>query len=99
MNPRYFSAKPLCEKCEEAIKRRQEHVDAFIEFNAALPVESTSTWTKLCQVWKPIESDNPFKRTGTGACLILAGALLDLPPVVSEANVRLRLAEEDAKGH
>jgi hypothetical protein len=72
MNPRYFSAETFVRKCEEAIKRRQEHVDAFIEFNAALPVESTSTWTKLCQVWEADRSQtNPFKRTGTGACLIL----------------------------
>ena len=48
-------------KAEEAIKARQEHVEAFVEFNAALPKESTSAWTKLCQEWeKDRMNENPF---------------------------------------
>ncbi|KAF8808429.1 hypothetical protein BYT27DRAFT_7287047 [Phlegmacium glaucopus] len=75
-------AETFIRKSEEAIVKRQEHVEAFIEFNAALPTSATKAWTKLCQTWERDRSQaNPF---------------LDSRKVISEADVRLRLAEEDA---
>jgi len=56
-----MSANTFLRKAEEAIQARQEHVDAFVEFNAALPEESTRAWTKLCQDWENDSSkENPF---------------------------------------
>ncbi|KAF8147577.1 hypothetical protein B0H34DRAFT_680129 [Crassisporium funariophilum] len=40
------------QKCEEAIEGREEYINAFIEFDAALPEESTKAWTQLCQAWE-----------------------------------------------
>lgn len=72
MNLRYSTAETFVRKCEEAIKGRQEHVEAFIEFDAALPVESTVAWTKLCQTWEADRSQkNPFEKGNTGMYLIL----------------------------
>ena len=40
---------------------REEHVAAFIEFNAALPEESTKEWTKVCKRWEADRKQlNPF---------------------------------------
>lgn len=40
---------------------REEHVEAFIEFDAALPDNLTSVWTRQCQRWEADRSqENPF---------------------------------------
>jgi hypothetical protein len=57
-----FSRKSL-----EAIKAREEHVAAFIEFDAALPTVLTTAWTKLCWRWEADRSqENPFSRSHQG---------------------------------
>lgn len=56
-----MTANTFLRKAEEAIQARQEHVEAFVEFNAALPEESTRVWTSLCQEWeKDSSKENPF---------------------------------------
>ncbi|KAF9471168.1 hypothetical protein BDN70DRAFT_939144 [Pholiota conissans] len=68
-------------KSEDAVTARQEHVEAFIEFDAALPVTLTAAWTVLCQTWERDRSKtNPFRAVGAK---------------MSEAEVRLKLAQED----
>jgi len=85
-------------KCREAIEGRAEHVNAFIEFDAALPVASTESWTARCQAWERDRSQpNPFKKkqAGNQGCyLVIMLTLRSL--VISDANIRLRLAQEDA---
>ena len=54
-------------KCEEAIEGRAEFVDAFIEFDAALPAASTKAWTARCQAWeKDRRKPNPFRKENSG---------------------------------
>ena len=54
-------------KADEAINARQEHVDAFIEFNAVLPEESMRAWMQLCQEWERDSTNaNPFLVVQTG---------------------------------
>ena len=49
------------EKAHAALKGREEYIDAFLEFNAALPAPSTRAWTTLCQEWEKDRSKtNPF---------------------------------------
>jgi len=56
-----FSADTFARKAEEAIKAREEHVEAFVEFDAALPEDSTIAWTQLCQNWERDKTnENPF---------------------------------------
>ncbi|KAF8055893.1 hypothetical protein FPV67DRAFT_1679300 [Lyophyllum atratum] len=54
-------ASSLLRKLKEAISERAEHVSAFTHFDAALPENDTTEWTRLVQLW---ESDgnnpNPF---------------------------------------
>jgi hypothetical protein len=51
----------MTRKANEAISMREEHVAAFIEFDAALPEESTKEWTKLCKNWEADRTQlNPF---------------------------------------
>ncbi|KAH9477994.1 hypothetical protein JR316_0010227 [Psilocybe cubensis] len=80
-------ANTFVRKAKEAITAREEHVEAFIEFDAALPVEVTTEWTRLCQAWEKDSSQiNPYvipKGKGKGA-------------TVTERDVRLKLAAEDA---
>ncbi|KAH9479046.1 hypothetical protein JR316_0007621 [Psilocybe cubensis] len=80
-------AETFVRKAKEAIAAREEHVEAFIEFDAALPVEATTEWTRLCQAWEQDPSQiNPYvipKAKGKGA-------------TVTERDVRLKLAAEDA---
>ena len=67
-------------KADEAIKARQEHVEAFIEFNAALPAESTRAWTQLCQEWERDRTKlNPFHAVQTGEIFRLCTWLICLP--------------------
>jgi hypothetical protein len=55
-------AETFARKAEEAINGRQEHVEAFVEFDAALPEESTKAWTQLCQKWEEDSTnENPFR--------------------------------------
>ncbi|KAF8163735.1 hypothetical protein B0H34DRAFT_650742, partial [Crassisporium funariophilum] len=71
------------QKCEEAIEGREEYINAFIEFDAALPEESTKAWTQLCQAWEADpRKPNPFQRPKS---------------TISDANIRLQLAQEDAE--
>jgi hypothetical protein len=54
-------------KCEEAIEGRAEYVNAFIEFDAALPVASPEAWTAHCQAWERDQNQpNPFKKKQAG---------------------------------
>lgn len=56
-----LSAETFVRKSEEAIAAREEHVEAFIEFSAALPEDLTRLWTTLCQRWESDRSqENPF---------------------------------------
>jgi hypothetical protein len=51
----------MTRKATEAISMREEHVAAFIEFDAALPEASTKEWTKLCKNWEGDRTElNPF---------------------------------------
>ncbi|KAF8191761.1 hypothetical protein BJ912DRAFT_1021968 [Pholiota molesta] len=69
-------------KAKEAILERQEHVESFIEFDAALPAPDTLKWTRMCQAWEADPKQiNPFAITRKA---------------VTDRDVRLRLAEEDA---
>lgn len=57
-------------RVDEAIAGRLEHVSAFVEFDSALPVESTVAWTKLCQRWEVDRTqENPFERKKSGMYL------------------------------
>ncbi|KAF4611680.1 hypothetical protein D9613_003641 [Agrocybe pediades] len=70
-------------KSAEALSARTEHVEAFIEFDAALPVEDTMEWTKMVQAWEEDSTKpNPFE--------------LPRGYKVSENDVRLQLAQQDA---
>jgi hypothetical protein len=54
-------------KAEEAIKAREEYVEAFIEFDAALPTDLTTAWMKACQEWESNrEKPNPFEMPKNG---------------------------------
>ena len=62
-----MTADTFIRKSEEAISARQEHVDAFMVFSAALPAESVLAWTKLCQKWeKDRTQQNPFMNLRNG---------------------------------
>ncbi|KAJ3509357.1 hypothetical protein NLJ89_g5259 [Agrocybe chaxingu] len=68
-------------KAEEAMTARQEHVDAFIEFDVALPEESAVEWTKMCLAWEADQTKpNPFESKSK---------------VLSDTEVRLQLAQDD----
>jgi len=55
-------AETFARKAEEAISGRQEHVEAFVEFDAALPEDSTKAWMQLCLKWEEDSSnENPFR--------------------------------------
>ncbi|KAH9482438.1 hypothetical protein JR316_0004538 [Psilocybe cubensis] len=70
-------------KAKEAIQERQEQVEAFIEFDAALPEESTSEWTQMCLTWEKDSSQpNPY--------------VIPKNSSVKESDVRLQLAREDS---
>lgn len=57
-----ISAETFARKAEEAINGRQEHVEAFVEFDAALPEDSTKAWTQLCRKWEEDSTnENPFQ--------------------------------------
>lgn len=59
----FFAAETFLRKCKEAVKGREEQVNAFIAFDSALPTALTEAWTKLCQIWEADRSKpNPFKR-------------------------------------
>ena len=73
-NLRCFAAEMFVQKCEEAIKGCAEYVNAFIEFDAALPVSSTEVWTAHCQAWERDWSQpNPFKKSKAGDSAVLFG--------------------------
>jgi hypothetical protein len=98
-----MTADTFIRKSEEAITSHQEHVDAFVEFSAALPAESVLDWTKLCQKWeKDRTKQNPFMNLRNGMIFFFhyftSTIVLTNPVIiaVSEAEVRLRLAQEDA---
>jgi hypothetical protein len=63
----FLTADTFMWKSDEAITSRQEHVNAFIEFSAALPLESVQTWTTMCQHWEKDRSqENPFLNLQNG---------------------------------
>jgi hypothetical protein len=64
------TADTFIQKSEEAVTSRQEHIDTFVEFSAALPAESILAWTKLCQKWeKDRTKQNPFMNVRNGMML------------------------------
>ncbi|KAF8228024.1 hypothetical protein L208DRAFT_270288 [Tricholoma matsutake] len=68
-------------KVKEAVPAWDEHLLAFEEFNAALPVVSTKEWTTCIEAWELDNTKpNPFHAK-------LA--------TISEHQVQLQLAEED----
>ncbi|KAG6835455.1 hypothetical protein H0H93_001323 [Arthromyces matolae] len=69
-------------KAKEAIEKREEHQDAFRAFNGALPVDDTNHWLGMVRAWEKDRANvNPF------------AAKVEK---ISEAAVRLELAEEEA---
>ncbi|EAU92238.2 hypothetical protein CC1G_10124 [Coprinopsis cinerea okayama7 len=71
----------LLKRAEEAIKKRQEQLDAFLEFSKALPEESVAEWTQEVLDWEEDpECDNPF---------------LTKTEILTADKVREALAEED----
>ncbi|KAF8804990.1 hypothetical protein BYT27DRAFT_7258738, partial [Phlegmacium glaucopus] len=75
--------KSFVRKVKEALSQREEQVESFIEFDAALPAEVTEAWTRLCQAWE-VDPRQP------NLFVIQKGA------VVTDLDVRLRLAREEA---
>ncbi|KAF8631934.1 hypothetical protein AX14_010877, partial [Amanita brunnescens Koide BX004] len=70
-------------KVTEAIREREIHVSDFREFNAALPREDTIEWLRVVVEWEHDRTKpNPFEITQS---------------TISEAKVRLELAEEENK--
>ncbi|KJA24436.1 hypothetical protein HYPSUDRAFT_136378, partial [Hypholoma sublateritium FD-334 SS-4] len=81
-------------KATEALAGRDEHVHAFLEFDAALSINAGSEdngseipiqeWTTWCQTWEKNRSGhkNPFEVTRIA---------------ISDKEVRLRLAEKDSE--
>ncbi|KAF9549373.1 hypothetical protein CPC08DRAFT_648216, partial [Agrocybe pediades] len=70
-------------KSKEAVAAREEHVEAFIEFDSVLPEEDTTAWTAMCQAWEAdCTKPNPYE--------------LPKGRKITENDVRLKLAEEDA---
>ncbi|KAJ3503382.1 hypothetical protein NLJ89_g8461 [Agrocybe chaxingu] len=69
-------------RAKEALAMREEHVDAFVEFDGALPVDLAVAWTDMCKTWESnrAKHPNPFHAPKT---------------VVTDSEVRLRLANED----
>jgi hypothetical protein len=72
-----MTADTFIRKSEEAIAARQEHVDAFTEFSAALPAESVLAWTNLCQIWeKDRTRENPFMNLRNGIFLTITTEII-----------------------
>jgi hypothetical protein len=56
------TAETLLQKAEDVITARQEHVDSFIKFDAALPTDLTIAWMRMCKIWeKDRTQENPFR--------------------------------------
>lgn len=67
------SADTLKRRAEDAIKNRQEHVNAFKEFDAALPPSTTKEWTKQVQAWERDSTQpNPFEPPKKGAVVLFS---------------------------
>jgi hypothetical protein len=82
---------------------REEHVAAFLEYSIALPQESTKAWTQLCSDWEnDRQKPNPFVVPKLRMfrviqlCVSLCTDGLYLYLDISDKEVRLRLAQEDA---
>ncbi|KAM6497177.1 hypothetical protein JOM56_007650, partial [Amanita muscaria] len=73
----------LLAKFTEAMAAQVEHTVAFQEFSSALGDEDVSTWTKAIQEWErdPTSKSNPYELKEKR---------------ISEAQVRLQLAQQDA---
>ncbi|KAF9545568.1 hypothetical protein CPC08DRAFT_769836 [Agrocybe pediades] len=68
-------------RAEDAIKNRREHIDAFIEFDSALPEVQTKEWTTQCQEREADpKKKNPF---------------FNEKATISDAQVQLKLAQEE----
>ncbi|KAF9555789.1 hypothetical protein CPC08DRAFT_779954 [Agrocybe pediades] len=76
-------AETFLRRAKDALEGRQEHLEAFIEFDAAIPPEDATVWTRMCQAWeKDPKQVNPF--------------VLNRKVGVSDSDVRLRLAQEES---
>jgi len=95
-----FEGPTFVRKAEEAISAREEHVMAFMEFNAALPADLTKEWTKQCLDWENDQSKpNPFKASKTSTifhCRIIPYWIL-FSSAISDHEVHLQMAWEDAE--
>ncbi|KAJ8701131.1 hypothetical protein PTI98_002092 [Pleurotus ostreatus] len=72
----------LLRRAQEAVQMRAEHVTAFVEFSNSLPAATTRSFSELVWAWEadPTET-NPYRAT---------------VETVSQAKIRLELAEEEA---
>lgn len=88
-------------KAKEAILERQEHIESFLEFDAALPAADTTVWTKMCQAWEAdLKQLNPFEirqKGELGDTILYSDTHYYDILVISDSEVRLRLAREDAE--
>ncbi|KAF6759469.1 hypothetical protein DFP72DRAFT_1063837 [Ephemerocybe angulata] len=74
-------AHTLAHRAAVALEKREEQVEAFKEFAAALPLASRKKWTQAVQAWEEDQEKlNPYDNEQT---------------VLTQAAVRKRLAEED----
>jgi len=97
----FNQAESFIRKAKEAISQREEQVESFIEFDAALPIDVTVEWTKLCQAWEADpDQPNPFVIRKEGASFDFFTSVFAFhtfsPAVVTDSDVRLRLAREEA---
>lgn len=61
------SAQTFVRQVKEALEAREEQVEAFREFDAALPVSMTEEWTKMVQDWEEDRTSfNPYSMTSRG---------------------------------
>jgi hypothetical protein len=59
-------------KVKEAVPARDEHILAFEEFSAALPMESVRKWTAIVEAWELDNTKpNPFYAELASRCLVL----------------------------
>ncbi|KAF6747228.1 hypothetical protein DFP72DRAFT_992589 [Ephemerocybe angulata] len=71
----------LVRRAKEALKGRDEHVEAFKLLAGALPQASVNAWTKMALTWEAdVTKPNPYEPSKN---------------VLTASNVRLQLAEED----
>lgn len=96
-----FLAQSLLTRVKNAINEHSIHVAAFKEFSAALPAASVAQWTQAVEAWENDRSSlNPYEVTRKGTLnicdvfMVCSEFLVNI--AVTQASVRLQLAQEDA---